>query len=53
MPPKRRPYAGKKNYDILINRIRILRLRIKFMLTYDYEKWAGLGAWHYGSGLLW
>lgn len=31
----------------------ILRLRIKFMLVYDYEKWAGLGAWHNGSGLLW
>ncbi len=35
--------------------LRTLRLRISriLMMIYNFERWAGLGAWHYGSGLLW
>ncbi len=54
MYPKRKLYEAKRKYDSrIINILKILRLRIKFILVFSFERWAGLGAWHNGSGLLW
>ena len=53
MYQKKKLYEAERKFDGGIKRIKILRLRIKFILVFSFEKWAGLSAWHNGSGLLW